>query len=85
VREAEWKWRDAHNNTEASCWAVEAPDGWCNIPLTSPVQEGWPGVSVDMNQETWPLLSDVVPLHPDGWPDLSPLVQDRVRVTIEVV
>jgi hypothetical protein len=85
AREAEWKWRDTHNDTEAARWAVEAPDGWGNTPPTSPIQEGWPGVPADTNQKTWPLLSDAVLLRPDGWPDLLPLVQDRVRVTIKVV
>jgi hypothetical protein len=27
----------------------------------------------------------VVPLHPDGWPDLSPHSLDGVQVTIEVL
>jgi hypothetical protein len=31
-----------------------------------------------------PLPSDVVPLRPDGWPDLLLSVQDGVKVTIEV-
>jgi hypothetical protein len=51
-REDEWKEREAHNDTEAACWAVEAPDGWGNTPPTSPVPEGWPGVPVDANRET---------------------------------
>jgi hypothetical protein len=77
-REDEWKKREAHNDTEAAHWAVEAPNGWGNTPPTSPVLEGWPGVPVNANCETWPLLSDIVPLCPDGWPDLLPSVQDRV-------
>jgi hypothetical protein len=85
VREVEWKWREEHNDAEAAHWAIEAPDGWGNTPPTSPIQEGWPGILVDTNCETWPLLSDIVPLHSDGWPDLSPPVQDGVRVTVEVV
>jgi hypothetical protein len=74
VREAEWKRREGHNDAEVARWAIEAPDGWGNTPPTSPVQEGWPGVPVDTNRETWPLLSDVVPVRSDGWPDLSPPV-----------
>jgi hypothetical protein len=62
AREPEWKRREEHNDAEVARWAVEAPDGWGNAPPTSPIQEGWPGVPVDANHETWPLLSDVVPL-----------------------
>jgi hypothetical protein len=76
LREAEWQEKQDHNNAVAASWAVEAPDGWGNTPPTSPVQEGWPGVPADVNQDTWPLLSDVVPLRPDGWPDLSPQVSE---------
>jgi hypothetical protein len=83
-REAEWKERGAHNNAEVAYCKVEAPNGWGNTPPTSPVHEGWPGVPIDANRGTWPLPSEIVPLCPDGWPNLSPPVQDGVRVTIEV-
>jgi hypothetical protein len=59
---------------------VEAPDGWGNTHLSSPVHEYWPGVRVE--DGTWPLPTDVVPLYPDGWPDLS--VRDGMLVTVEV-
>jgi hypothetical protein len=75
LREVEWQEKQAHNDAEAAKWAVEAHDGWGNTPLTSPVQERWPGVSADA---LWPDLSDAV--HPDGWPDLS-LPSSGVLVT----
>jgi hypothetical protein len=84
AKEAEWKDRKVHNNAEAARWELEAPDGWGNTPPTSPIHEGWPGVPIDAGSGTWPLPSDIVLLHPDGWPNLSPPVQDGVRVTIEV-
>jgi hypothetical protein len=40
AREAEWKDREAHNNTEAARWESEAPDGWGNTPPVSPICEG---------------------------------------------
>jgi hypothetical protein len=84
AKEAKWKDREAHNDAEAACWEVKAPDGWGITPPTSPIHEGWPSVPIDAGSGTWPLPSNIVPLHPDGWPDLSPPVQDRVRVTFEV-
>jgi hypothetical protein len=68
VREAEWKERQDHNDAEAVRWEVEAPDGWGNTYPSSPVHEDWPGVRLE--DGTWPLPTDVVPLRPDGWPDL---------------
>jgi hypothetical protein len=85
LREAKLQERQDHNDLAVAEWSVESLDGWGNTPPTSPVQEGWLGVPADANQGTWPLLSDVVPLRPDGWPDLLPQVSDGVRVTIEVV
>jgi hypothetical protein len=75
AREAKWKDRKAYNDAEAARRESEAPDGWGNTPPTSPIHEGWPGVPADANSGTWPLLSDIVPLHPNGWPDLSHSVQ----------
>jgi hypothetical protein len=59
---------------------VEAPDGWGNTRPSSPVHEDWPGVRVE--DGTWPLPTDVVPLRPDSWPDLS--VRDGISVTVKV-
>jgi hypothetical protein len=30
AREAEWKWREAHNDAVVASWEVEAPDSWGN-------------------------------------------------------
>jgi hypothetical protein len=51
-------------------------------PASPNIEEGWPGV----RPKDWcfPCLSDDVPLHPDGWPDLSLPVSDGVQVTIKV-
>jgi hypothetical protein len=65
AREAEWKEKEVHNDAEAAQWAVEAPNGWGNTSLSSPVCEAWPGTGV-MEDGTWPLPTDVVPLCPDG-------------------
>jgi hypothetical protein len=74
-----------HYTEEAARWEVEAPDGWGGTRPSSPVlvSKSWPGAWV-VEDGTWPLLTDVVPLHPDGWPVLSPPVQDGILVTIEV-
>jgi hypothetical protein len=80
AREAEWQERQDHNDAEAARWEVEVPDGWGNTRPSSPVHEDWPGVRVE--DSTWPLPMDVVPLRPDSWPDLS--VRDGVSVTVEV-
>jgi hypothetical protein len=65
MREAEWRENEAHNNREAAQWAVEATDGWGNTCPPSPIYEGWPCVRVE--DGTWPLPTDVVPLRPDHW------------------
>jgi hypothetical protein len=64
AREAEWREKEVHNDTEAAQWAVEAPDGWGNTCLSSPIREDWPGVRVE--DGTWLLPTDVVPLRPIG-------------------
>jgi hypothetical protein len=85
AREAEWEEREAHNDVEAACWAIDPPDGWGNTPPASPVPEGWPGVVVDEHNGNWPSLSEVVPLCVDSWPNLSTSVEGGIEVTIEVV
>jgi hypothetical protein len=62
---------------------TEVLDGWGGTRPASPiVEEGWP----DVWPEDWccPRLMDVMPLHPDGWPDLSLSTSDGIEVTIEV-
>jgi hypothetical protein len=85
AREAERTEREVHNDEEATRWEVEAPDGWGGTCPSSPilVSKSWPSARVVENG-TWPLLTNVVPLRPDGWPVLSPPVQDGISVTIEV-
>jgi hypothetical protein len=85
VREAEWKEGGVCGGAGAAQWEVEAPDGWGGTRPSSPVlvHEDWPGAEIVENG-TWPLSTNVVPLCPDGWPVLSCAVQDGVSVTIEV-
>jgi hypothetical protein len=61
VREAEWKEKEAHNDAEATQWAVEAPDGWGNTCLSSPVHENWPGdMELGLYQPMWCLCAQMV-------------------------
>jgi hypothetical protein len=84
VKEVEWKRREAYNDAVATSWEVEAPDGWGNASLVSPIVESWPGIQPNKCGGSFPCLSDVVPLRPNGWPDLSPHSSDGVQVTVEV-
>jgi hypothetical protein len=63
---------------------LKLPMAGAILLLLDPFQKGGLVVPVDANCETWPLPSDMLLLRPDGWPDLLPSVQDRVKVTIEV-
>jgi hypothetical protein len=83
AKEVDWKEREVHNNVEAAHWEIEAPNGWGSTRPTSPIHKGWPSTEI-VEDGTWPLLSDVVPLCPDSWPDLSLPVQDGIQVTIKV-
>jgi hypothetical protein len=78
--EEEWRRQEDHNDMEATRWAEEVPDGWGNTRPSSLVHEDWPGVRVEGGN--LPLPTDVVPLRPDSWPDLS--VRDGISVIVEV-
>jgi hypothetical protein len=77
--------REEHNDAAAASWMVEALNDWGNTPSTSPVIKGWPDVWPEDHCNSFPCVSDVVPLCPDGWPDLLPRPLDGVQVTIGVV
>jgi hypothetical protein len=73
-----------HNDAVVASWKVEALDSWGNTPPTSLIIDGWPGVQPEDQCGSFPCLSDVMPLCPNGWPDLSPHASDGVHVTVEV-
>jgi hypothetical protein len=81
AREVEWKAHEMNNNTIQ--WGVFAATDWEVTPLASPVEETWPGVSVDEHCGVWPSTMDVDQSHCDAWLGFLSDV-GGIKVTVEV-